>query len=272
MDDPVTAWTTVSDNRYVWSGNMLAEERNNPGGGNVTKRFFAEGEQINGTNCYFSRDHLGSVREMTDSTGAVHAQYDYDPFGVRTKLSGDLDADFGFTGHYHHLPSGLNLSLYRAYSSTLGRWISRDPLKDAEMSQGANLYLYARNDPITTFDPFGLATITLEKTDGVTDWTGLFSHALGHLTHPSTGFGASGNRAAHIVFKNVCPDPRYKHLIDVKASNGWGAYKDPPTNSAFIDISTHMGLLGYFINTPVGSLDPALYVKLIATCSDDCGG
>jgi hypothetical protein len=74
MDDPVTAWTTVSDNRYVWSGNMLAEERNNPGGGNVTKRFFAEGEQINGTNCYFSRDHLGSVREMTDSTGAVHAQ------------------------------------------------------------------------------------------------------------------------------------------------------------------------------------------------------
>jgi hypothetical protein len=37
-------------------------------------------------------DHLGSVREMTDATGALRVRYDYAPYGSRTKLSGDLDA------------------------------------------------------------------------------------------------------------------------------------------------------------------------------------
>jgi uncharacterized protein RhaS with RHS repeats len=71
----------VSDNRYVWSGDTLTEERNSIGD-TVTKRFFAEAEQISGTNYYFTRDHLGSIREMTHSKGALRAQYDYDPFGA----------------------------------------------------------------------------------------------------------------------------------------------------------------------------------------------
>jgi RHS repeat-associated protein len=149
---PVTVWTTLSDNQYLWSGNTLAEERDSTGS-SVTKRFFAEGEQVDGANYYYSRDHLGSIREMTDLTGAVRAQYEYDPYGVRTKLSGDLDADFGFTGHWHHLPSGLNLSLYRAYSPTLGRWISRDPIGEVG---GINLYEYTDDDPINNRDVLGL--------------------------------------------------------------------------------------------------------------------
>jgi RHS repeat-associated protein len=92
-------------------------------------------------------------REMTDATGAVHAQYDYDPFGVRTKLSGDLDSDFGFTGHWHHGPSGLNLALYRAYSPMLGRWLSRDPIAERG---GINLYAYCSNTPIVRTDGLGL--------------------------------------------------------------------------------------------------------------------
>ncbi len=72
-----------STNKYVWCGTELCEERNNTGA-TVTKRFFGQGEQISGTNYFFTRDHLGSVREMTDSTGAVKARYDYDPYGQRT--------------------------------------------------------------------------------------------------------------------------------------------------------------------------------------------
>jgi RHS repeat-associated protein len=145
-------WTTVSDHPYVWDGNTLAEERDGSGT-TVTKRFYAEGEQINGVSYFYTRDHLGSVRELIDSAGTVHAQYEYDPYGNRTKLSGDLDSDFGFTGHWHHGPSGLNLSLYRAYSPTLGRWISRDPIGE---SGGLNLYGYVENDPSNAIDPLGL--------------------------------------------------------------------------------------------------------------------
>jgi RHS repeat-associated protein len=155
---PTPVWITVSDRHYLWSGNTLAEERDSSGA-ESTKRFFAEGEQLTDpARLYFSRDHLGNVREVTDATGAVHAQYDYDPFGVRTKLSGDLDADFGFTGHYHHLPSGLNLSLYRAYSPALGRWLSRDPVGERA---GVNLYAYVGNNPSNAIDPLGLIDILI---------------------------------------------------------------------------------------------------------------
>ncbi|TAL04809.1 MAG: hypothetical protein EPO07_04705, partial [Verrucomicrobia bacterium] len=56
--------TAVSTNCFVWCGLALCEERNNTGA-TVTKRFFGGGEQISGTNYFFTRDHLGSVREMT---------------------------------------------------------------------------------------------------------------------------------------------------------------------------------------------------------------
>ncbi len=130
----------------------MAEERD-ASGGTVTKRFFTQGEQISGTNYYFTKDHLGSVMEMTDASGAIKARYSYDPYGRRTKISGSVDADFGFTGHYYHTTSGLYLTLYRAYDSNLGKWLSRDP--KAEVS-GINLYEYVYNNPTRYFDLFGL--------------------------------------------------------------------------------------------------------------------
>jgi RHS repeat-associated protein len=140
--------------QWVWCGSQPCEERDSSG--SVTKRFYAQGEQIGGSAYFYSRDHLGSVREMTDSGGAIHAQYDYDPYGNATKVQGDLDADFGFTGDYFHKASGLDLTLYRAYDPATSRWLSRDPLKDAEMSQGPNLYCYVGNEPIDRIDPIGL--------------------------------------------------------------------------------------------------------------------
>jgi RHS repeat-associated protein len=111
------------------------------------------GEQIAGANYYFTTDHLGSIREMTDSSGAVRARYEYDPYGRLTKVSGDLESDFGFTGFYRHQASGLNLTLFRAYDADLGRWVNRDPI--AEMG-GLNLYAYCMNDPLNSYDPLGL--------------------------------------------------------------------------------------------------------------------
>lgn len=121
-----------STKQFVWSGNRMAEERDATN--NVIRRFYPQGEQINGASYYYTRDHLGSIRELVDSTGTVQARYDYDPFGVRTKLSGSLDSEFGYTGHYYHQPRALNLALYRAYDSTLGRWISRDPVGSPEVT------------------------------------------------------------------------------------------------------------------------------------------
>jgi len=77
---------------------------------------------------------------------------------VRSFCAWSFDADFGFTGHYFHQPSGLNLTVYPGYDSDLGRWISRDPIRNAEFLQGPNLYGYVGNSVINAIDPYGLKT------------------------------------------------------------------------------------------------------------------
>jgi RHS repeat-associated protein len=137
--------------QWVWCGSRPCEERDIAG--NVTKRFYIMGEQIGGAPYYYTRDHLGSVREVTDNVGAVRARYDYDPYGRVTKLQGDLDADFQYAGYYRHAATGLNLTLFRAYDPNSGRWLSRDPLGEIA---GVNLYGYVGNDPVLRMDIYGL--------------------------------------------------------------------------------------------------------------------
>jgi YD repeat-containing protein len=112
-----------SEQNFVYDGWALAEQRDT--GNSVVRRYFAQGEQRATTaasgNYFYTFDHLGSVREMLDNTGAVRARYEYDAWGNRTKSSGDLDCDFGFTSYWYHPTSGLYLSPTRLYSSAFGR-------------------------------------------------------------------------------------------------------------------------------------------------------
>jgi len=54
--------------------------------------------------------------------------------------------------------SGTATPYYRAryYSPQIGRFISRDPLKYAELRQGPNLYWYVANNAVNKVDPSGL--------------------------------------------------------------------------------------------------------------------
>jgi RHS repeat-associated protein len=144
--------TVTSDKRFLWVGNEIAEERD-ASGGTVNKRYFSNGVLIGSSKYFYTKDHLGSIREATDNSGNILARYEYDPYGTRTRVSGAADADFGFTGHYLHVPSGLYLTKYRAYAPGLGRWISRDPIGERG---GINLYGYVENNPSNDVDLLGL--------------------------------------------------------------------------------------------------------------------
>ena len=141
----------ISEKHYVWCGLSLCEERD--GSNAVTKRYFDQGETRGTAQYYYARDHLGSIRELTDASGKVRAQYSYDPWGRRTKLDGDLDSDFGYTGHYYHAASGLHLAPYREYGAEVGRWIKRDIIRERG---GLNLYAYTHNSPVNYKDLLGL--------------------------------------------------------------------------------------------------------------------
>jgi len=146
----------TSTKQFVWVPGDPQPSEERDASNNVTKRYYPQGMQVGSTNYYYTKDHLGSIREVTDSSGAVQVRYDYDAYRRRTKLSGNVDADFGFTGHYYHQPSGLNLALYRAYDGDLGRWISRDPI--GFNSGNTNLYQYVGNSVTNAADPYGLKT------------------------------------------------------------------------------------------------------------------
>jgi len=149
---------------FAWRRGRLCEECDT--NGVVTKRFFAQGVQlVTGTNAgayFYTRDHLGSIRELVDARGNVRARYTYEPFGRRTKSTGDLDADFGFAGMFWATEANLYLTRFRAYDPALGRWLSRDRLKKAELAQGPNLYAYVGNDPLSGRDPLGLIRTTVD--------------------------------------------------------------------------------------------------------------
>lgn len=153
-----TNGSVTSTKQFIWCDNARCEQRN---GSNILKKqFFVYGQRndidTTPTTHFYSRDHLGSVREMTNAAGALQADYNYDPFGVKTTLSETTQADFQYAGYYLHTRSGLDMTRTRAYSPAQGRFINRDPLEEFA---GTNLYAYVNNQPINFSDPSGLCPL-----------------------------------------------------------------------------------------------------------------
>jgi RHS repeat-associated protein len=177
---------TAETKRFVWEGSRIAEEKD--GQNNLLKRYFGQGVQVVSGDkpglYYYTRDHLGSIRELTDATGAVRARYSYDLWGKRTKILGDIDSDFGYTG-YWELENGLKLTWYRAYSPWLGKWLSRDPIEE---KGGLNLYAYVMNNSIINIDKDGLINAS-EYGAGL---AGVLSYCAGGSAGAILGLGPVG--------------------------------------------------------------------------------
>jgi RHS repeat-associated protein len=105
----------ISHNTYIWQGLAMAEERENSGQG-PEKRYFSQGfQRLNATysfdSHYYTKDHLGSIREVTDANAAINSGYDYDPYGrqetsLPTGMKLWLKADAGVTKDANDKVSG----------------------------------------------------------------------------------------------------------------------------------------------------------------------
>ena len=154
-----TAGSVTSTKNFVWCGDKLrpnspCEERD--ASSTLTKRFFNRG-QMNLTNKYFYQsDQLGSMREVTDNSGTIQAEYSYAPYGQITRITELVASDFQYARYYAHARSGLYFPFHRLYNAQSARWLSRDPMEETIGGPQQNLYVYANNRPIDMLDPTGL--------------------------------------------------------------------------------------------------------------------
>ena len=160
----------------------------------------------------YHTDGLGSVTELTDSTGTVVRAYVYDAYGQIVTETGALENPYTFTGREFDEESGLYFYRARYYDPKAGRFLSEDKLYLAAVIGSAfgqlndgiinrnilgtplflNLYQYTNNNPTGRFDPFGLtyydANLTIGFIIGVT--AGVMITPEG-LLYPYYGFGAT---------------------------------------------------------------------------------
>ena len=114
-------------------------------------------------------DGLGSVVALTDDKGKVTERFRYSAYGQPTSLSANYQAGassvfgyrFLFTGREWLSANGLNEHRNRAYSPTIARWLSSDPLGfDAK---DVNLYRYCFDLPCSLRDSFGLKVFVCRR-------------------------------------------------------------------------------------------------------------
>jgi len=116
---------------------------------------------------YVYTDYLGSPLTLTDNTGLVVAEQNFDAWGRYRNVNTwqyepqgyTPPAPFynrGYTGH-EHLPEHYLINMNgRMYDPIMGRMLSPDNyVPDPWHTQGYNRYSYANNNPLSFVDPDG---------------------------------------------------------------------------------------------------------------------
>lgn len=109
---------------------------------------------------YVLHDYF-SVTAVTNSSGTVLERYGYDAFGESrvmtssfgSRATSSYDWDVRYGAYRWDSESNFYQVRYRYLHSTLGRWISMDPIGE---SGGVNLFSYVKNMPVAQVDPAGL--------------------------------------------------------------------------------------------------------------------
>jgi len=104
----------------------------------------------------------GDVVRLTDKSGTVVKEYEYDAFGNQQGNGKDKEDTnpFRYCGEYFDLSSGTYFLRNRYYSPNNGRFLTEEPAQ-----AGLNWYTYCENNPIFYIDPSGLISYVIYSYD-----------------------------------------------------------------------------------------------------------
>jgi len=149
--------------------------------GTVTRSYsygmerISESQTLNSswTPSFYGYDGHGSVRQLTNSAGAVTDTYDYDAFGNLSNQTGSTPNNYLFAGEqydpalslYYNRARYLNTSTGRFWNMDTNEGLARDP-------STLHKYLYVANNAPNAIDPsgrdFDLGSITISLSTGLT--------------------------------------------------------------------------------------------------------
>jgi RHS repeat-associated protein len=171
-------------NSYLWGSDLSGSIQGAGGvGGLLAENIAGNGVQ------YVAYDGNGNVSALVNAAnGATVANYEYGPFGEVIRATGPMAKlnPFRFSTKYEDDETDLLYYGYRYYNASTGRWLSRDPIDQVDLSliaslqgasgnvnsplgpmiglfperfpDGANLYGFVGNNSVSKEDPFGLLT------------------------------------------------------------------------------------------------------------------
>ncbi|MEI6531374.1 MAG: RHS repeat-associated core domain-containing protein [Chlamydiota bacterium] len=107
--------------------------------------------EIEGEAYFPVHDNRGNVVSLQDASGEALEDYRYSSFGEEAPTS--ALSPWRFASKRVDRESGFVYFGRRYYSPSMGRWTTADP---QGLSDGLNVYAYLRNNPVNSFDVYGL--------------------------------------------------------------------------------------------------------------------
>jgi RHS repeat-associated protein len=202
---------------------------------------------------WYHADGIGSVRALTDETGAVTDTYAYTAFGEPLTHTGTDPQPYAFTGEPYDANVGFQYHRARWLDPSTGWFVTVDPLSGLDHDPPSlHRYLYAAADPINRKDPTG--EFTLPQVVVAAAIIGALAGAIGYtLTHPP---GARPDQETRFTWRGfVLWTASGAALGAVAALGGWYAvvYFGPP-------LTTTIGGVTYTLSRTLAQQWPNLRV------------
>ncbi len=126
---------------------------------------------------FYTYDAPGrSITAITNSSGSVVNNYDYDSFGNIKISNVTIQNNFQYVGEQYEPEANLIYLRNRYYDPNTGRFVSKDIIEGAiQKPQTSNPYPYCTNNPVNSIDPSGNDAIEGLLSIGVGAYTGFLS-------------------------------------------------------------------------------------------------